>query len=263
MADEEPRFGFGDNWRRYLDQADDEALLEANAALCDLLGLQDLSGKTFLDIGSGSGVHSLAAHDLGAVVTSFDYDADSVACTTELWRRRGEPPTWRVEQGSALDAEYLARLGTFDLVYSWGVLHHTGDMWAAIRGAADRVAADGVFVIGIYNRRRLLSQMMWALKRGYVGAGPIGKKALMYSYWAFTQSYQVARGRNPLTAMKDRRGRGMDYWRDIEDWVGGYPFESAKPAEVRDFVEPLGFTLVEQRTKTGFAHVNEYIFHRR
>ena len=60
---------------------------EAKASLKQMLDVDSLTGKTFLDVGSGSGLFSLAAIMLGVKVYSFDYDPQSVACTTELKRR--------------------------------------------------------------------------------------------------------------------------------------------------------------------------------
>lgn len=142
--DDTQRFAFGANWARFLTVLDEERIREAERSLCNMLGVDTLANKRFLDIGSGSGLFSLAARRLGATVRSFDYDPQSVACTWEL-RRRYFPDDgdWQVEQGSALDAAYLETLGEFDIVYSWGVLHHTGAMWMGIENAIGRVAGGG------------------------------------------------------------------------------------------------------------------------
>src|SRR6185295_10447431 len=106
-------------------------------SLLTMLKERSLEGRRFLDIGSGSGLFSLAARRLGASVHSFDLDPESVRCALEL-RRRFCPADadWRIEQASALDRRYLAALGEFDVVYSWGVLHHTGQMRDALENAA-------------------------------------------------------------------------------------------------------------------------------
>src|SRR3982751_2154040 len=146
------RFEFGKNWTAFLAVLDEERIAKAEESLKNMLEVEDLDGKTFLDIGSGSGLFSLAARRLGAKVHSFDFDSNSFACTQEL-RNRYFPndPNWRVEQGSALDADYLATLGEFDVVYSWGVLHHTGEMWRALKNAVIPTRTGGKLFIAIYN----------------------------------------------------------------------------------------------------------------
>lgn len=130
------RFKFGANWKGFLAVLNEERIVLAEQSLRNMLDM-DLKGKRFLDVGSGSGLFSLAARRLGAIVHSFDYDPQSVACTEEL-RHRYFPSDdgWTVEQGSALDTQYLAHLGQWDIVYSWGVLHHTGAMWRALANIA-------------------------------------------------------------------------------------------------------------------------------
>src|SRR3954467_9277105 len=118
------RFSFGANWREFLDHIDDQRIEIAEKAIQSLLRQQRLDGLTFLDIGSGSGLSSLAARRLGARVHSFDYDMKAVQSTKALRDRYfSGDADWRVEQGSVLDRTYLGTLGTFDIVYSWGVLH--------------------------------------------------------------------------------------------------------------------------------------------
>src|SRR6267154_2465372 len=146
------RFPFGANWHRFLAVLNDDRIQEATASLKLMLGVQSLVGRSFLDAGSGSGLFSLAARRLGARVHSFDFDPQSVACT-RLLRDQFFPgdADWKIDQGSVLDAGYVARLGRFDVVYSWGVLHHTGAMWAALKNVATVVAPGGLLFISIYN----------------------------------------------------------------------------------------------------------------
>src|SRR5271154_68122 len=90
------RFAFGENWRRFLSVLDESRVASAEDSLRSMLEVSDLRGKTFVDVGCGSGLFSLAARRLGARVHSFDYDPQSVACALEL-RQRYFPgdPDWR------------------------------------------------------------------------------------------------------------------------------------------------------------------------
>jgi 2-polyprenyl-3-methyl-5-hydroxy-6-metoxy-1,4-benzoquinol methylase len=161
------RFEFGENWSRFLNIVNDYRIREAERSLAAMLGFP-LAGKTFVDVGSGSGLFSLAARRLGARVHSFDYDAKSVACTQELhWRYFNDDPLWTVEQGSALDSAYLSSLGKFDVVYSWGVLHHTGAMWSALANVAGLVAQGGTLFIAIYNDQGKYSRRWTRVKKFY------------------------------------------------------------------------------------------------
>ncbi|MEZ6071661.1 MAG: class I SAM-dependent methyltransferase [Pirellulales bacterium] len=162
------RFAFGANWERFLETLDDERIAEAERALADMLGVDRLAGRRLLDIGSGSGLSSLAARRLGAKVHSFDYDPQCVGCTAELRRRYlPDDPDWCVEEGSVLDEDYLARLGKFDIVYSWGVLHQTGAMWQAIDHASRAVQNEGQLFISIYNDQGGKSRRWRTIKRVY------------------------------------------------------------------------------------------------
>lgn len=160
------RFEFGENWRQFLNSLSEERIVEAEHSLKLMLRTDTLAGLSFIDVGSGSGLFSLAARRLGASVRSFDFDPSSVSCTREL-RRRFFPddPHWAVEEGSVLDAEYLKTLGTFDVVYSWGVLHHTGQMWKALKQVQILVKPNGKLFIGLYNDQGRMSSYWRAVKK--------------------------------------------------------------------------------------------------
>ena len=169
------RFRFGDNWRSFLSTLDDERIEFATDSLKQWLDTTSLEGKSFLDIGSGSGLFSLAARKLGASVTSFDFDPASVACTTELRSRYfPDDPHWTVLQGSVLDDAFVTSLARADITYSWGVLHHTGSLWRAIEIAQKTVAPSGLFFIAIYNDQGNTSKRWATIKRIY-NKSTIGK----------------------------------------------------------------------------------------
>ena len=255
----EQRFEFGKNWARFLAHLNDARIAQAEQALTAVAG--DLCDKTFLDIGSGSGLSSLAAYRLGATVHSFDYDPQSVACTQELRRRYGDT-RWTVEQGSALDARYIAQLGLFDVVYSWGVLHHTGDMRAALDLAGRAVKPGGRLWVAIYNDEGRASRRWHAIKRTYNHLPNALRSPFALAVMGPREMAGIAldtlRG-DPLRRF--RRDRGMSWWTDVLDWVGGYPFEVASPEWMFDFYRARGFSLERLRTVNGYG-CNEFVFHR-
>lgn len=261
------RFEFGRNWQKFLDLLTDERICTAERSLQDNLQVETLQGKTFLDVGCGSGLFSLVARRLGAVVHSFDYDPASVACTAELRRRFfGNDAHWTVEEGSVLDRSYVKPLGAFDVVYSWGVLHHTGAMWQALENAMAVVAPSGVLFIAIYNDQGKFSRRWRRIKRTYNQLpGPLRLPILGYitvQSWGRIFVRDSIQG-TPLKTWRTHQGRrGMSPWRDIVDWAGGYPFEVAKPEEVFEYCHCRGFMLEKLRTCGGDSGNNEFVFRR-
>jgi 2-polyprenyl-6-hydroxyphenyl methylase/3-demethylubiquinone-9 3-methyltransferase len=261
------RFEFGRNWARFLKVLDERRIELAGQSLARMLGTSDLTGRRFLDVGSGSGLSSLVAHRMGATVTSFDYDPMSVACTTELRRRfAGGDPRWRIERGSALDAAYLASLGTWDIVYSWGVLHHTGDMWRALELAGRLVEPDGILFIAIYNDQGAWSRRWARIKRLYCSGtvGRVGVSSAIIPFWVLRGlAADLVWMRNPARRYTGYgEARGMSVWHDWHDWLGGYPFEFAKPEEILDFYAERGFALRKLVTAGGSVGCNEFVFRR-
>jgi 2-polyprenyl-6-hydroxyphenyl methylase/3-demethylubiquinone-9 3-methyltransferase len=261
------RFSFGRNWQRYLLKLDEDRIGAAVRSLQALVMGETLAGRSFLDIGCGSGLFSLAARRLGASVRSFDYDEDSVACCEELRRRYfANDEQWIIERGSILDAAYLNTLPAFDVVYSWGVFHHTGQMWEAMANVDALVAPGGTLCLAIYNDQGGATRRWRAIKRLY-NAVPLVRWPLVLSIGAQMELKQMAirliRLQNPLPFAdwaRRERERGMSYWHDLVDWVGGYPFEAAKPEEVFDFWRRRGYEL-RRMTTQGCGHgCNEFTF---
>ncbi len=261
------RFEFGKNWTNFLRLLNDKRITGAEQSLSRMLGVTSLGGKSFVDIGSGSGLFSLAARRLGARVHSFDYDPNSVACTKEL-RRRYFPDDrdWTVETGSALDPQYLGRLGQFDVVYSWGVLHHTGHMWDALDNASKLVAPGGNLFIAIYNDQGSVSRRWTWVKKNYnrskLMRGPLLAGSFLHLYGrSMVKDFLTL---HPFRSLRhyDTSGessRGMSWWPDLVDWVGGYPFEVAKPEEIFEFYKDRGFGLTRLVTCNSLG-CNEFVF---
>jgi len=262
------RFEFGKNWSQFLTLLDERRINEAENSLRKMLAVDYLNDRSFVDIGSGSGLFSLAARRLGARVHSFDYDPQSVACTLELKRRYyPNDDMWTIQEASALDSSYLKSLGTFDVVYSWGVLHHTGQMWLALENVHHLVAPKGKLFIALYNDTGSQSKRWLSVKRTYnklprwlkapytfVVIAPAEIKALLIALVRLRPKDYLRSWTNYFSS------RGMSRWRDLVDWVGGYPYEVATPDEVFDFFTGRGFILI----KLNCGHVglgcNQFVF---
>ena len=264
------RFEFGRNWCAFLSVLDDERIGKAEDSLREMLECEDLQGRTFLDIGSGSGLFSLAARRLGARVHSFDFDSNSFACTQELRSRYfGGDADWRVEQGSALDAEYVTSLGKFDIVYSWGVLHHTGKMWEALANAALPVADGGKLFVAIYNDTGSQAGRWHWIKKTYCRLPrllktPFAIAAILPDEGkSLTKSLITLKPMNYIRSWTQyKNGRGMNRWRDIVDWVGGYPYEVATVDEIFEFYKARGFMLTKLKSGGVGLGCNEFVFER-
>ena len=264
---EPDRFAFGDNWRRFLTLLNDERIARAERSLLTMLKTKSLSGCRFLDIGCGSGMFSLAARRLGAAVHSFDYDPAAVACAVELRQRffRGDGD-WRIEQGSALDTPYVASLGAFDVVYSWGVLHHTGHMFHALQNAAIPVRCGGSLFVAIYNDLGTRTARWRTIKRAYNLTPRLLRPAFAAAAAAPNEARAFGRAclkGQPLAYVRswwEVGDRGMSRWRDIVDWVGGYPYETATPEQIFDFYRARGFNLITLKCGGVGLGCNEFVF---
>jgi 2-polyprenyl-3-methyl-5-hydroxy-6-metoxy-1,4-benzoquinol methylase len=266
------RFEFGKNWMRFLRVLNDERIAIAENSLKSLLKVASLEGKTFLDIGSGSGLFSLAARRCGAKVHSFDYDPESVACTQELKRRFfPDDSSWVVERGSVLDPTFLDTLGTFDIVYSWGVLHHTGRMWQALDSVKPLVGIGGQLFIAVYNDQGEVTDRWARVKQRYNSLPkPL---AVLYalriiateergSLISYLRAGGIVAWLRSWTEYGKQSTRGMNKWHDWIDWIGGQPYERATIEQVVDYFGKDGFRLVNMVDRSNGYGCNEFVFDR-
>jgi 2-polyprenyl-6-hydroxyphenyl methylase/3-demethylubiquinone-9 3-methyltransferase len=266
------RFEFGKNWKRFLRVLKEERIVIAEQSLKTSLALDRLDGKAFLDVGCGSGLFSLAARRCGAKVHSFDYDPESVACSLELKRRYFPSDTnWAIERGSILDPPFLDRLGTFDIVYSWGVLHHTGRMWEALDNIKQLVSMGGYLFIAIYNDLGEVTDRWAKIKKTYNSLPKAMATLYALRIIASEERESLSHYRRNVgiggwvkswTEYSKQSTRGMSKWHDWIDWIGGHPYERATIEEIVERFAKDGFrikNLVDRSTGYG---CNEFVFRR-
>jgi SAM-dependent methyltransferase len=259
------KFHFGKNWQEYLDKHFSHDALSASKKELSAFLRVSLEGKTFVDVGCGSGAHSLAALELGASkVVSVDSDEDSVICARQL-KEKFHKSNWEIQGGSLLDLEFIKSLGTGDIVYCWGVAHHTGDMWQALDNLAYLVKPEGLLFVAIYNyvEGRRGSKMWFQVKKTYNRSPWLIKKALegLYISWNFLAL--ILHLKNPFKAISNyKRKRGMAWSTDMVDWLGGYPYEYASTEEIFNFYNKKGFELQNIKT-TNYIGCNQFLFRKK
>ena len=264
------RFQFGENWKYFLRSLNETRIVEAEKSLKEMLQVENMAGKSFLDIGSGSGIFSLAAKRLGARVHSFDYDPESVACTKELKHRYfNHDSDWTIEEGSVLDANYIHSLGKFDIVYSWGVLHHTGQMWHALENVSELVSGDGKLFIAIYDDVGWRSTVWRWIKKTYNRLPLPLKTPFIFvilvpgQLKALLQSIVTLRLKEYIRSWTQySKNRGMSRWHDAVDWIGGYPYEVATREKLIDFFKAKGFDVLQVKRPDYKLGCNELVFTR-
>jgi SAM-dependent methyltransferase len=270
LTDRSTHFDFGKNWASYAELLDQGRIDEAVRGLERLCGGR-IDGKSFLDIGCGSGLHSLSAAKLGASrILGLDLDSDSVNTTRSVMAKHAPSASWDACEKSVFDLS-ATETGQFDIVYSWGVLHHTGDMYRAVRCAAAITKPGGQFMFALYRKTR--SCEFWkAEKRWYSKASPVaqrGARAIYRGLFRFGLALQGRSYRRYVAAYLSNRGMNFDH--DVHDWLGGWPYESISPGEVNALMTDLGFVRVreflsvEKQTPSGIfgSGCDEYVYQKR
>ena len=269
LTQRETHFEFGANWLDYLEEVSERNITEAVRSLERLFPNGELQGRRFLDIGCGSGLSLLAAIKLGArEVVGVDIDENSVEASRRCLSRFATHATWRVSQASVFDLD-PDRHGRYDVVYSWGVLHHTGNLRLALKKAAALVPERGLLAIALYRKSPMCN--FWRREKRFYSRAPGWIQAPMrWLYQAACLTNVVRQGNNPVSFIQDyAKRRGMSWTYDTHDWLGGYPYESTTREETRAQLASLGFQFVRERvpevTGRGLFGVgcNEYVAQRR
>lgn len=261
-------FSFGKNWQDFLTKLDDSKIDTAKKYLIDFLGgIDKIQGKDIVDFGSGSWLMSLCFCLLWAQkVVSIDIDDDSVNCAIFLREKYAiSPDIWVIKKWSVLDEVFIESLWKFDTVYSWWVIHHTGDMWRGLDNITKLCKRPWYLYIAIYNKSTLFlegTSTFWLKLKKFYSSNHIFRPFIKVIYTLYLLLWITATGNNPIKYIQDYKKnalRWMDFFVDIEDWLGGYPYEYASHENIVQFYKEKGFIL-DKSTKVRSIGCNEFLF---
>lgn len=254
------RFAFGKNWQSYSAKSLTPACIEkSRQAFRELVSGIDLQGRNFIDIGYGQGLSLIAAAQMGAKVLGIDVDKDNIEALRRVQQTIGYSGVLEVRNVSILDEGFIdACRGRYDVVHSWGVLHHTGNMMKAIKNACALVGEGGYFICAIYNRH--WSSPLWRIiKWSYnILPGVLQHAMIALLYPVIYVAKFLVTGQSPK-----RMERGMDFMHDVVDWIGGYPYEYADIEEIQNSVCRYGFLCLRVRPARVPTGCNEFVFKKR
>ena len=253
-------FDFGKNWRAFCDNAlDEKRFASAFESLEQLIPAGRIKGSSFLDIGCGSGIFAIAASLAGArKVIGIDMSKESIETSTGNKQRFAAQNDVSFHHKSIFDPD-VPQLGNFDIVYSWGALHHTGDMYRAIDIACGLVEPGSLFVVAIYNRH--WSCGIWKIVKWLYNKVPGFAQRLMV--WIFYVVIALAKfivtRRNPFR----KKRRGMSFYYDVIDWIGGYPYEYASKEQIIRYLGNKGFVCIKFVAAPVPTGCNEFVFEKK
>jgi len=253
----ETRFKFGENWSNYSSSVNLEKIELAKKDIIRLVG--DVSNKSVIDIGCGSGIHTVAFIQLGVKsIVSFDYDLKSVETTKKLVKKFCyKKSKYKVFQADILNIDSLSGLNKrkFDIVYSWGVLHHTGSMFEAIISTTKFLKDNGILVLGLYVKTKLCNFWYYEKKifNKYKFLQPLIKLPFLFF---LIIGLSLKKRSSPYKIIHDyKKQRGMSIIFDVNDWLGGFPYESIDDNSLLNFLKLKGFKIVRKfntNSRIGF-----------
>jgi hypothetical protein len=257
------QFDFGKNWEKFSKTALNEH--KVKQARDDFVGLFkdiELKNKSFIDIGFGQGLSLLTATALGAVTTGIDINplSEGILRKNAKYFPEVDVSKIKIYTGSVLDTSLLENIthsgkNEFDVVHSWGVLHHTGNLYKSIQLTCNMVQKQGYYIIAIYNKH--WSSRIWLWIKWFYNYSPVFLKKffIYFCYPVIWVAKFLVTGKNPK-----KQQRGMDFFYDIIDWVGGYPYEYASKEQIKKFVESQGFKLLREIPAKVPTGCNEFVF---
>lgn len=256
-------FNFGKNWHDFSTNA--LASVNADQARKDFKVLMhgiDLTNINFLDVGFGQGLSSLCAAENGAKVVGLDIEElnrQTISLTARYF------PTVNLEDlklytGSILSDETCSILmgespSGYDVVHSWGVLHHTGNMYQALERCVELVKPGGYLVISIYNYH-WTSPIWKKIKQAYCFAPTWIQRSMVYVLLPIIWFAKLVVTRQ----YPNLKERGMNFYYDVVDWVGGYPYEYSSIENITKLCTQRELVRIKVWPALVPTGCNEYIF---
>ncbi len=226
-------FTFGRNWLDYVRSRVTADVVQSHvhdlSKIYKSIGL-DIAGKSVIDVGCGSGLSSLSFALMNPKkLLSIDIDHDSVGATAIC---RSMLPThhksdWNIEQKSVFELNHDD--GVFDLVYSWGVLHHTGDVWSAVKRCQSILAPGGYLHLALYRSGDRYTEHI-RQKTSFMVMSRDEKVRVLYDY---LNALFISKG----ASVFDFDERGMNRFHDALDWFGGFPYEVVDPEVLGQYLQ--------------------------
>ena len=236
MANAEVIFSFGRNWLDFVNHSLDDRKME------------------------------IAYHFLLKYLPADEYGIQAAETVKQKFSSLiPEHARWNIFRGSILDDALVNSMKEKgDIVYSWGVLHHTGSMYEALKNAMTFVNPQGYLIIAIYNKapysglwvkcKKIYNKSPRFLKLLYVYATVL----LIYLERLLLSVKAAASGEQRPDCKGNDDYRGMSLFYNIIDWLGGFPYEYASFDEIKNFVENEGFELVKAPVKWPSPSKEEY-----